>query len=225
MAEERPVTPEKQLLNIIEKPTSQSSLRTATIKYQSLSLFSLSAIKGRFAFLKNRFIKRGGLRQPDIKTLNSILKFCVFVLLFYFIVNLSLSIVRLRKDITFRKIKIEKIEEEKPFQQIVSPLKAVSYYLEKARERDIFTIGIKKEIPETGIFAKGPSQAILEATQHLKLVGVSWSADPDVMIEDTKTQRTFFLKKSQTIDNEIKVQAIFRDKVVLSFRGEEIELR
>jgi type II secretory pathway component PulC len=56
-------------------------------------------------------------------------------------------------------------------------------------------------------------------------VGIAWSNDPDAMIEDTKTHRTFFLKKGQTIDEEIKVQAIFKDRVVLSYKGEEIELR
>jgi hypothetical protein len=45
------------------------------------------------------------------------------------------------------------------------------------------------------------------------------------MIEDTKTQRTLFLKKGQRIDNEIKVEAIFKDKVILSYKGEEIELK
>jgi type II secretory pathway component PulC len=66
---------------------------------------------------------------------------------------------------------------------------------------------------------------VVEATKHLRLVGISWSDDPDIMIEDTKTQRTLFLKKGKLIDNEIKVQAVFKDKVILSYNGEEIELR
>jgi type II secretory pathway component PulC len=72
---------------------------------------------------------------------------------------------------------------------------------------------------------KGPSSRIIEATQNLKLVGISWSNDPDVMIEDTQNHRTLFLKKGRLINNEIKVEAIFKDKVVLSYQGEEIELR
>jgi hypothetical protein len=55
-------------------------------------------------------------------------------------------------------------------------------------------------------------------------VGISWSDDPDVMIEDTKTQRTFFLKKGQMID-DIKLEAVFKDKVILNYLGEEIELK
>lgn len=193
MAEDRPLTPEKQLLNIIEKPMSPGSLRAATIKYHSLSLFSLSAIKGRFAFLKNRFDMSGGFQHPDIKLLNIVLRACVFILAFYFVANLATEVARLKKDFKFR-VKMEKAEAQSA-QEIVSALKAPSYYLEKSRERDIFTIGMKKQAAEGGALSGGPSQAIIEATKDLKLVGVSWSNDPDVMIEDTKTQRTFFPEK------------------------------
>jgi hypothetical protein len=226
MAEEKPLTPEKELLNLIEKPMNRNSIHAAAIKYHGLSLFSLGALKGRFAFLKNRFkfdFKSGGLSQLDAKALNQVLKLCVLFLVCYFVVNLSLSIVHLRKGVSL-KTKIERIPEAKPF-QMASLLKSLSYYLEKARERDIFRIGIKSPASGGGTLPKGPSQRIIEATQDLRLVGISWSDDPDVMIEDTKNKRTIFLKKGQMINNEIKLQAVFRDKVVLSYAGEEIDLR
>jgi len=223
MAQEKPLTPEKQLLNIIEKPMAQSSLHAATIKYHGLSLFSLNALKGRFAFLRERFFKRKGLRQLDIKTLNYILEFCAIILTVYFTFDLSHSIINLKKDLVFNIRK--DIVTQGAVSQIISPLKAASYYLEKARERDIFKMEAKKPISEAGVPTRGPSRAIIEATQYLRLVGISWSNDPDVMIEDTKNQRTLFLKKGQTIDNTIKIQGVSKDKVILSYKGEEIELR
>jgi len=226
MIKENPLTPEKQLLKLIEKPMGQSSLHAAAIKYHGLSLFSLGALKGRFAFFKNRFkldFKSAELRQLDVKALNQILKFCVLLLACYFVINVSVSAVHLKKGVSL-EAKIEKIPEAKPF-QMASLLKSVSYYLEKARERDIFRIGIRKSELEAGMFTKGPSQRILEVTQDLRLVGISWSGDPDVMIEDTKNKRTIFLKKGQMVNNEIKLEAVFRDKVILSYGGEEIELR
>ena len=104
--------------------------------------------------------------------------------------------------------------------KVVSALKVASYYLEKIRARDIFKIGSKKKEEEI----KVPSSKIIDATQNLKLVGISWSGDPDAMIEDTKALRTFFVKRGQMI-GEVKVQAIFKDRVVLSYEGEELELR
>lgn len=226
MAQETPLTPEKQLLKLIEKPMSQNSLHAAAIKYQGLSLLSLGALKGRFAFLRNRFrldFKSVGTQQLDVRTLNQLLKFCVFSLALYLAISVSLSIGQLRRDINL-KPKIGKAQEVGSL-PIGSVLKSLSYYLEKSRERDIFRIGIKKSALDSGLMPKGPSQRIIEATQDLRLVGISWSSDPDAMIEDTKTKRTYFLKKGQTMDREIKVQAIFKDKVVLSYGGEEVDLR
>ena len=226
MAQESSLTPEKQLLKLIEKPMSQGSLHAAAIKYHGLSLFSLGALKGRFAFLKNRFrldFKSVGTQQLDVRVLNQLLKFCVFALVLYLAISVSLFIRQLRKDIDL-KPKIGKTQETGSL-PIRSVLKSLSYYLEKSRERDIFRIGIKKSALDSSIIPKGPSQRIIEATQDLRLVGISWSSDPDAMIEDTKTKRTYFLKKGQTMDREIKVQAIFKDKVVLSWGAEEIDLR
>ena len=225
MAQGNQATPEKQLLNLIEKQTGQKSLHAAAVKYRGLSLFSLAALKGRFAFLSNRFkglFKSGDLHELNIRAVNQVLQICVFILAVYFAVNLSTSIINLRKG-----IKLKTIEEAGQVQTspAVSFLKKQAmYYLEKSRERDIFRMGVKKPDPVTG-FSKGPSQRIIEATKDLKLVGISWSEDPIVMIEDTKTSRTFFLRKGQDIDNVIKLKAVFKDKVVLSFEQEELELR
>ena len=71
---------------------------------------------------------------------------------------------------------------------------------------------------------KPPSSGIIGVTQHLRLAGISWSDDPDAMIEDTRTKRTLFVKRGGMI-GKIKVQAIFKDKVVLFYDGEEIELK
>jgi len=225
MAQEKPVTPEKQLLNLIEKPMAQSTLQAAAIKYHGRSLFSFGALKGRFAFFKNRVddFKAGGVQQLDLGLLNEALIFCVFILASYLIISSAMSIVSLKKGLNLN-VKIEKAPEVK-VSQIASFLKSASYYLEKARERDIFKMGANAPAPQMGVASRGPSQRIIEATQDLRLVGISWSDDPDIMIENTKSQKTYFLKKGQTIDNEIKVKAVFKDKVILSYLGEEIELR
>lgn len=224
MAQERPLTPEKQLLKLIEDPTSKGTSYAQAIKHQGLSLFSFSAWIGRLSFLKDWFKRR--LKRPkyyefNLKIISQLLGICIFVLAFYFISNLFTSLINLKK---MPNLLLEvKKEDLKPvsFQEASVSKKAVSYFLEKVRARDIFKMPVDK-VPKTVI--KGPSSGIIEATQHLKLVGISWSDDPDAMVEDTKALRTFFIKRGQLI-GEIKVQAFFKDKVVLSYAGEEIELR
>jgi hypothetical protein len=140
------------------------------------------------------------------------------ILAVYFVINLLFSIVRAKEALNL-KLEIDK-NAKSLISQVSSLLKAETHYLEKARERNIFKIGMKGKDTKS----KTPSLRITEATQNLKLVGISWSDDPDVMIEDTKTQRTFFLKKGQMID-DIKLEAVFKDKVILSYLEEEIELK
>jgi hypothetical protein len=223
MAEDKPVTPEKQLLNLIEKPIVKGSLHAATIRYHGLSLFSLGALKARLAFLGNRLkvsFKAKDLTEFNIKALNQILEIGVFCLIFYFVINLLFSVINLGKDLNI-KIQIDQSAQANS-SQVSSFLKTMSYYLEKARERDIFKMGVKSV---EAVTAKGPSAKLLEVTQNLKLVGISWSNDPDVMIEDTKNQRTLFLKKGQVIEDDLKLKAVFKDKVILSLGQEEVELR
>ena len=221
MTGEKQITPEKQLLNLIEKPASAGSLHTAAIKYQGLRFLSLGALKGRIAFLKNKLksFNPKDLRELDIRVVNRMLNLLIFILVFYFIANLTSSVMHLNQPLELEP-KIEK-SSTAGTAALPSLLKAASYYLDKIRERDIFNMGAKR-VADT---AKGPSQKLLAATEKLKLVGIAWSPDPDVMIEDTVNQRTMFLKKGQMINNEVKVEAVFKDKVILSYQGEEVELK
>ena len=51
MAQERPSTPEKELLKLIEKPGGKGALQAATIRYQGMSLLSFDALQSRIIFL------------------------------------------------------------------------------------------------------------------------------------------------------------------------------
>lgn len=228
MAQENPISPERELLKLIEDPKAKSTtmLQGYAIKHHSLSLFSFSAWLGRISFLRDWFkkwLKRQRQQQLDIKVINKILGLFIFVLAVYFISNLFSSLINLKKT-PYLEFKPQEGVSFTGTQQLSFLKKAASYYFEKVRERDIFKMGAKKPTAAAEASPRGPSSRIIEATQHLKLVGISWSNDPDAMIEDSKALRTFFVKRGQMI-GEIKVQAIFKDKVVLGFGGEEIELR
>lgn len=228
MAPERPLTPEKQLLNLIENPKAKnaSSPGLSGMKQHSLSLLSPGAWLGRISFSRERFkkwLKDLKRRQLDIKALNKALSVCVAALALYFAGNLAIGIVNTKKLPVF-KFEFSGRESADVFQEGLF-LKAASYYPEKVRQRDIFQLGPKKtDDTKEETVQVGPSGEILEAIQHLKLVGISWSNDPDAMVEDTKALKTFFVKRGQMI-GDVRVQAIFKDKVVLSYRGEETELR
>ncbi len=226
MAQERPLTPEKQLLNLIESGQGKAApaVDPGTIRRNSLSFLSFGAWKGRVSFFRENFRKQFAgfsFRQLDIKAVNAVLGGIAFFLLLYLVGNSIVSVIGLKKNPApgFKPgttAGTELSREDRDFKN------SVSAYLEKIRIRDIFTLG--ESTAASVNESKGPSSRIIEATAHLRLVGISWSNDPDAMIEDTKALRTFFAKRGQMI-GRIRVQAILKDKVILSYAGEEIELK
>ena len=224
MATERPVTPEKQLLRLIEEPQSGkgAALQGRTIKKHGLNLFSLKDWASRFSFFREKAkkgLKKSKSYHINIRVVNTYLAFFVAAMAFYFISHLSFSVANSKKIPDF-SFDISKEVKPAIFQQ-PSILKTAPFYSEKMRERNIFDISPADKNAETAMLS---SARLEEETQHLKLVGISWSNDPDAMIEDTRALRTFLVKRGQMI-GDFKVQAIFKDKIILSYGGEEVELK
>ena len=230
MAQERSATPEKQLLKLIEDPGVES-VSSQGLKHRGRSLFSLAALKGRISFFKERISTGFSFTNTvfDIKIVTSVLQLCILVLAMYFGVNLVFSIVKLNKSPEISQEAAASIDLGSP--QEVSFLRNSSYYTEKARSRDIFKFGqffqqaaeeVKEVLPPEEV-ATGPSKEDI-IYERFSLVGIAWSDDPDAMIEDLNTNKIYFIKRGEAIE-DIKVQAILRDRVVLLWEGEEVELR
>lgn len=228
MPPEKPLTPEKQLLKLIEDPSAKNSFNTAALKHQGLSLFSPRVWISRGSFIKHKFQKWAKAPkgpQLDIKTINRILEVMFLVLGFCLIGTLYTSALRFKKAPDFKVKALQKTAQSENLQDSSIFKTPLAHYLEKISARDIFKMGPKKrETPPLQNTGNAQGSRILEATQHLKLVGISWSNDPDAMIEDTRAIKTFFVKRGQMI-GDIRVQAIFKDKVILTYSGEEIELK
>jgi hypothetical protein len=170
--------------------------------------------QGPAAYVRSLFVDKRN--QLNLKLLNALLLSCCAALAvrFAYIVN---GACKKMNAIDFRLTS----EPGTDLREKVV-LKKLEYYLEKVKKRDIFRMGVAAR-PENVIEA-GPSSKALEATQNLRLVGISWSDDPDAMVEDVKAQKTFFVKKGQAI-GEIKVENITKDKLFLRVDREVVELR
>jgi len=224
MADSNQPTPERELLKLIEAKKEPASLVNKGYMRKGLSLFSLGAIRGRFSFLRARFRRiLSGDFSLDIRGINrflTVVSLAMFFLLIFHFVN---SIVGIEEQVE-ASFKVDEKTHEFKFQE-VSALKKPSYYLEKARKRDIFAM--TKEMPR---IERGPEKTVpaikevAKKTEGFKLVGISWSDEPDAMIEDSKSKKTFFVKIGDLI-NDVKVESISKDKVILSYEGEEVELK
>ena len=224
MAEEGSPTPERELLKLIEEPGAKAGLSQAKAQRDFFSLFSPVALKARFSFLKERFKGEAILQSLihlEFRTINLFVEICIFALIFYLISNFIVSMININKKSSL-ELEIKEITASSVLPE-TSLLKTASFYLEKARARDIFKMGITSVIDKPKA-PKASTSRIVEASKNLKLVGISWSQDPDVIIEDTNLGMAYFLKRGQMINN-LKVKAVFKDKVILSYEGEEVELR
>jgi len=226
MAQERIVTPEKQLLNLIETGSAKNAgIHAHAVVRKGISLFSPGAWAGRISFLKDKLKKiyGGGYLHLDIKLINAALVIFVSALAIYFFVSIFLGVSSLKKRPVL-EVDARSEGEDTASLQSVSILKdTMAYYMGKINQRDIFKMGATPG-PIQGGVSKELTPRIIEETQRFKLVGISWSKNPDAMIEDTVALRTFFLKRGQML-GRVKIEAIFKDKVILGFEGEEVELR
>ncbi len=223
MAKDNPnITPEKQLLKLIEEPHDRVA-GNAVVRGRGFSLPGLGVLAGRLAFAQESFkqLARGWAGPFDIKKINGILSLVAVLVGIYFIAGTIFLSLRMSVVPSFS------FKTERPAKGglgSMSALKSADFYRQKAQARDLFKIGLQAPEPEQSPQGSDLSAQAQEILSKYKLVGISWSDNPDAMIEDTAAQKTYFIKRGQEL-NGVKVQAIFKDKVVLNYLNKEIELR
>lgn len=237
MAEDGQVTPEKQLLNLIEgggkggasKPAGAGGGAPASGQKAAPSPLSFGnlfgALLGRVSFFK-RNAKKKLSAKPKFKInlgmVNGVLALAVVALLAYLVVDAGASAMMLARPINLPR-ETERAASA-PAASKVSPLNESAYYLQKINSRDIFKEGAKPQPKNEEKSAPAPVENN-PAVSGLSLVGISWSSNPDVIIEDKDQKRTYFVKRGQALGQGVKVEAVFKDHVVLSYDGQEFELR
>ena len=230
MAENKPITPEQQLLKLIEgqgKAGAEEKGAAGKPKARRISGGSLlkipSAMLAKLSFWKRRSKKKSfAKRSPfSIGEVNKALVAATVVLLLYVVFDAAASARNLQKPPNFAPMKEAKTNMTK---EAIQPLAEASYYLQKVSSRDIFREGKIVAPVQTAPEAVNTLETA-EAVQDLALVGISWSSNPDAIIENKSKQRTYFVKRGQDVGDGIKVEAIFKDHVVVTFEDREYELR
>ncbi|MFA6216220.1 MAG: hypothetical protein WDL87_01000 [Candidatus Omnitrophota bacterium] len=189
------------------------------IKVNILNVFSPEQIAVVFSAFKENILKAFKKKQDqvDIKVINIVLFLCVIILSVYFAYSVSQGI----KKINPGEWVIPELTKDANVKQETSRLKDSAYYIGKIQSRDIFKMGMSDSSSSVNEVI---SSKAAEVMQNLRLVGISWSDNPDVMIEDVKSVRTFFVRKGQMV-GDLKVESVFKDKILLRYGEELIELR
>lgn len=93
------------------------------------------------------------------------------------------------------------------------------FYLEGIRGRQIFK-GKSASAPET---EQPLSIAKVDLTNDMSLVGIISGENPQAIIEDKKTQKTYYVTKGQFI-GELQVEDIREGRITLNHQGQRYEL-
>ncbi len=215
-------------MNIIEGEGNAAGGDNPSPIRQGRKFFSIAALRGRVAFLRSSAFQ-GPVKLPafsfSLRGFNVFLQLCIAGLVIYLGMSIRVEFSRLLKhDWKDQAGKMPLISTDE--KAIASLLQSENYYLNKVRARNLFGFADEPE-EEMAPFKKQPKQEETELekmVKSFKLVGISWSNDPDAIIEDEKAKKTYFVKTGHKI-NEISVQAIYRDRVILHYRSQEVELR
>lgn len=237
MAENGPVTPEKQLLKLIEEAKGKEALKKASSEHKRRPFVSLGFLKGTFfgrlSFFKRRAKKGIATRRElsiSLAAVNRALTAGVVILFVYVVWDTAHSAMNLRKPPDFA-LQAERSAQTPPA-EAASLLREPGYYLRKVAARDIFGVRGRQQQLRKKEEKEALPEVIVEQVDSekpikldLALVGISWSANPDAIIEDKASRRTYFVQAGQTIAGGVRVEAIFQHKVVLSYEGREFEIR
>ncbi len=213
-------TAEKELLKAIEGKADISK----KIPSKNPQLDAIEPVKKAFEIFGEKlgFIQAHGGGASTLTSINRILWGVIGLLLLIYFGILISGIERLNNVPDFKS---NLAEIKKAIDKGISlPLKEYTFYIDTLVNRNIFNPA--EEQPKVAAQQFGITQ-IAEATKDLRVAGISWAEDPKqryAMIEDGKTKVTYFLLEGDKILSCI-VKAINKDKVILEYMGEEIELR
>lgn len=205
------LTPEEKLLRIIESPPGAMGPMRVPRRRQDLQL--------NWKLLRAKY----GDRVKDLlnlKAVNVALVFLGALATIFLAIDFWLSLPR--------KSVIEQLELLAKTQGVgdlaIERLDPLSVYLQEITPRNIFSLPVPAaQTPSAQTSAQLEARAA-SLTADLKLVGIIWSEAPQAMIEDSKDGRTYLLNRGAKIKSG-RVKDILKDRVILSYDDQEVELR
>jgi hypothetical protein len=234
---QRKPTPEEQLLKLIENSGDAAGKPAEGAKPKGKGparpSFNVSAAFGRFSgmvdYWKHAFQKKGAAAGPavqleaalDIKWINRALIVMVMLTIGYLMIDLTLFKPG-RRDLLNQ---VSVTEPVFPVRNAELSSRDNAFYLEGLRRRNPFLeSGTATPVAqEDAVDIPRDNSKVAEMMQGIKLVGISWGDEPLAMVEDTSSGRTYFLKKNQEFRG-VKVQEITRERVIVTYEGQEAEL-
>jgi type II secretory pathway component PulC len=198
------IPPEEKLLNLIRGPRKQDSGPAGKLstdirgekKSDKISLYQFILKRASFTYIRK------------IVNLAFIVS-CIYLAVSFIYPWVGLRKVNLPAVITHSNsaLKTAQRVEVKPYE----------YYLEGVKGRQIFS----SSSVGGGRAVSAPIEA--DTIKEINLVGIITGENPQAIIVDKKTQKTFYLNKGQSI-GKFQVEEILEGKIILDSEGGRFEL-
>lgn len=238
-------TAEQKLLKLIEKtdaqenpvPASLSANPGAQVRHiadsvrgTGLPALAMPAfLSGITVSFKGWFTPAQEQRPFGLRDFNRILIVAVVVIGTYFSIDFSKGLKQLEHSARAYGIK-GAVSVPKGRNDVQLPVFAdLQKYIEAVNKRNIFQPFERKVVKtdDERLNEISGLNLVSEQAKSLKLVGVSWfdsSESASAMVENTANGVTYFLRRGEKV-NEITVKDIFAESILISFQGEEMEMK
>ena len=227
MAPEQQHSAEKDLLKIIENPAAADAQKKAADEKPALTAAPAKVEKksllGMFAKREKGANKKSASGAPLDRGIMIKALFAVSIAaLGYFIYTAFSEQKKLQKAKDL--VKFDYIVDGKEQGVLTGAIETTPEILPVPEKEEGFRNIFKPWSQKKEEVKKDPGTL---AVENYRLVGTSVEADPAAtyaMIENIKTNITFFLKNGEKLDN-LEIMSIVEDKVTVKTNGQEIDLR
>ncbi len=161
----------------------------------------------------NISLLKPGIKNMDIRKLLILLLAISFL---YLVASFVYPWAGLKK-IKLPDVPEERVRIEEPETELKEEPKPYEFYLQGLSQRQIFSSPSAAE----GINASPLASADL--VKDINLVGIISGVNPQAVVEDKKTQKTYYLNKGQFI-GELQIEDIQEGKIIVNYNGQKYEL-
>jgi len=210
------ISPEEKLLKLIkgEQKSTSPNLPKQDIVIEKKTTPDIPKIKPN---IKNSILSLYSFARTHLTTTAYIQKIMVGLLavaVIYLIATFLYSWFGLSK-IRLPDIASQKVEE--PQFPLKKEPKPYEFYLQGIQQHQIFASSSASETASVAAMAEANS------VKDINLVGIISGENPQAIIEDKKSQKTYYLNKGQSI-GEFQIEDIQEGKIILNYRGQRYEL-
>ena len=196
-------SPEEKLLRLIRNPKKQAEVPTQAVA--SLVASQPPAAKPRRAL--------SGRRYFFLTNFPTLIKGALVFSFLFLALNFVWPFIGLKK-LTLPEVSAPKTGQV--LQEIKTQGKPYEFYRSGTQGRRLFG-------SQTGADDRPVNPVNADLIKDINLVGIITGDNPQAVIEDKKSQKTYYVVKGQAI-GELQIEEILEGKIIIGYRGQRFEL-